>query len=839
MWLPLRKGSATRGQVGRDDPTRAGFARTGSTRAAATCRGRRTTYTRAGIRLVCLTVLAVVLVVNAGGVLASEPDTANANGAFFESGWPNRGFAVTDHEGAHLWTSWQDLGGVRTIGAPVSRRFQLNGRVAQVFERGVLRWDPGQGVSVVNVLDSLSALGYDERLLSEFGIPAPADWAGDAGRDWPDVVRRHMALLDGSEPWRAALREAFRTAGGPLESDSAAIVLHGLPVAVAETHAGYALRAQRAAWVYRPDVDEAPRRVDLAKLLKISDIVPRRAKVPHGDDFRLPARPVSAVHFFDWWRRDYVPSEFFTHGLSWERIGITRDQVGSPAYYDANFRLIRDLGVDGVYWEWYQTGRSLTPTPMVLEALRRHDLKIGLFYDWEILNAGGQAVLSDHAYIAADEDSLSKIADEVIAFYQGISRDLWLFDADGQLPVVVYAYGLPEALDDTAGWTWFFTELVRRVETALDVDVIFDWSVAYLPPSQVQELAFERWPDDYAPFSFVVDIPQSQFGHHVVTWNYIFDNRGVAARDLLPRLIRDDNRYLQETAWLATHTDPSLVFIYSWNEFWEGSHLFPDDTYEWRRYDLAKAQLAELAETRVKDLPRAVIVGDPADAYPIGTNELFESQRLLLRHYLRRYVPQADFITPERATADLLAGYDMVVSLTTDRTVDRRLVELPESVQIVYWNATDLTTGFARRFVHAADAERPVGQFGTLDSHGRAIDDAISASGDVWRATLAADASAALQFDDGGQAYPLVAKAGNDHWINVYGPSDAALAAAFETVYGRELELAITFALGGRIQRLEVYPDGRVVQNTFSAPAVFLHEPLAIPDFEPALPEGL
>ena len=770
---------------------------------------------------------------------AAEPDTSNAGGAFFAAASPDRGFAVTDHDGAPLWSSWQDLGGLGTIGAPVSRRFELTGRIAQVFERGVLRWDPSRGVSLVNVLDVLSARGYDDRLLSELGIPASADWSGDAGLDWPAVASRHMALLDNPEPWRAALRKAFRTASEPLESTNAAIALHGLPMAVAETHAGYVLRAQRAAWVYQPEVDDAPRRVDISGFFKSTTLVPRRATVPHDPDLRLPPRPVSTVHFFDWWRDDYLPSEFFTHGLTWERIGITREQVGSPAYYDANFRLIRDLGVDGVMWEWYLSDYSLTPTPPVLDSLRRHDLRIGLFYDWELLHSGGKAVLSDRAYIAPDEASVSKIADEVIAFYQAIPRNLWLFDANDQLPVVVYAYGLPEALDDTEAWTWFFTDLVRRVETALDVDVIFDWSVAYLPPSQVQELAFERWPDDYAPFSFVVDIPQSQFGHHVVTWNYIFDNRGVAARDMLRRVVRDDNRYLQETAWLAAHTNPSLVFIYSWNEFWEGSHLFPDDTYEWRRYELAQAQLADLAESRHDDLPRAVIVGDPADAYPIGTNGLFERQRLLVRHYLRRYVPQADFLTPGRATAEVLAGYDLVVSLTTDRSIDGILSALPESTQIVYWNATDLTAGFARRFVEAADTERPVGQFGTVDGDGQALDEAITASGDVWRVTLAAGASALLQFEEDGQAYPLVVRAGNDYWINVYEPSDAALAAAFESVYGRELELAITFALGGRIQRLEVYPDGRVVQNTFSAPAVFVHEPLAIPDFEPAPPEGI
>ncbi len=796
---------------------------------------------RAVVRLGWAVALAAVMVVGAGAAQADEPAVSAGTGAFFALAESTLGFAVTDDRDVRLWSAWRDLGGEQTVGAPVSRRFALDGQVAQVFERGVLRWDPGPGASLVNVLDLLAARGHDARLLAEFGVPASADWSEDAGQGWPAVQRRHMALLDGPESWRTALREAFRTAREPLANENAAIVLHGLPMAVAETQAGYALRAQRAAWVYAPDVDEAPRRVDIPGLLEATEVVPPHATVPHRPDQRphlRPARPVSAVHFFDWWRRDYLPSEFFTHGLTWERIGITREQVGSSAYYDANFRLIRDLGVDGVIWEWYD-GWNLTPSGTVLDSLRRHDLKIGLFYDWELLHAGGQAVLSDRAYIAADEPSLSKIAEEVIAFYQGIPPDLWLYDSDGRLPVVVYSYGFPEALTDTAAWTWFFTELARRVEAALRVDVIFDWSVAYLPPSQVQELAFERWPDDFAPFNFVVDIPQSQYGHHVVTWNYIFDNRGVAARDGIPRVIRDHNRYLQETAWLAAHTSPSLVFIYSWNEFWEGSHLFPDDTYEWRRYELARAQLAELAEKRADDLPRAVIIADPADSYPAGENGLFESQRLLVRHFLRRYAPQADFITAARATEAELAAYDLVISLTTDRAVDPALAALSESTQVVYWNANDLTTGFAQRFVQTVEPARPVGKFQILDRDGQPIDDSITANGDVWRATLAVGASAALQFDDNGRAYPLVVRSGNDHWINIYHPTDAALAAAFEAVYGRELEPAITFALGGRIQRLEVYPDGRVVQNTFSAPAVFRHEPLAVPDFQPVAPAGL
>ena len=805
---------------------------------------RGTGRARTALWLACLLTLAAVLGVDARGVRAAEPTVPINAGAFFVADTADEselGFSVTDDRGVRLWSGWRDLGGERTLGAPVSRRFVLAGWVRQVFERGVLRWDSARGASVVNVLDFLSAQGHDDQLLSDFGVPASVDWSADAGDGWSGIRARHLALLDGPEPWRAALRQAFRTADEALANNDAAIALHGLPMAVALTDAGYALRAQRAAWVYAPETDDAPRRVPVLDLLEATGLLPAHATAPHRADERphlRPARPVSAVHFFDWWNREYLPTEYFTHGLTWERIGLTREEVGSSAYYDTNFRLIRDLGVDGVFWEWYD-GRNLTPSAMVLDALRRHDLKIGLFYDWEVLHSGGQAVLSDRAYIAADEASVSKIADEVIAFYQGIPSDLWLYDAGGQLPVIVYAFGFPEALEDTELWTWFFTELARRVETALAADVIFDWSVAYRPPSQIQELAFERWPDDYAPFNFVVDVPQSQFGHHVVTWNYIFDNRGVAARDRLPRVVRDDNRYLQETAWLAAHSNPSLVFIYSWNEFWEGSHLFPDDTYEWRRYELAQAQLAELAETRADDLPHAVIIGDSADSHPSGTNGLFEYQRLLLRHFLRRYVPQADFITPARVTADALAGYDLVVSLTTDRAVDTLLAALPESTQIVYWNATDLTTGFAQRFVQTAAARQPYGRFEILDRAGQAIGDTVAARDDVWRATLADGASTVLGYEDAGRSYPLVVQAGNDHWINVYNPTDAALAAAFQTVYGRPLERAITFALGGLIQRLEIYPDGRVIQNTFSAPAVFRHEPLAVPEFEPVPPEGL
>ena len=157
---------------------------------------------RIALRLACLVVLTAVLGVAARGVRATEPALPINAGAFFVADAADEselGFSVTDDRGVHLWSGWLDLGGERMLGAPVSRRFVLAGWVRQVFERGVLRWDSARGASVVNVLDLLSAHGHDDQLLSDFGIPASADWSADTGDGWSGIRARHLALLDGSE----------------------------------------------------------------------------------------------------------------------------------------------------------------------------------------------------------------------------------------------------------------------------------------------------------------------------------------------------------------------------------------------------------------------------------------------------------------------------------------------------------------------------------------------------------------------------------------------------------------------------------------------------------------
>jgi hypothetical protein len=84
-------------------------------------------------------------------LLALSPAVAYADaeipgGRFFTEALPDRddggGFAVQDGHGAKLWTAFGAAGGTEGLGYPISRRFDLDGGIAQAFVHAVLRWDP-------------------------------------------------------------------------------------------------------------------------------------------------------------------------------------------------------------------------------------------------------------------------------------------------------------------------------------------------------------------------------------------------------------------------------------------------------------------------------------------------------------------------------------------------------------------------------------------------------------------------------------------------------------------------------------------------------------------------
>jgi hypothetical protein len=53
------------------------------------------------------------------------------------------GFAVTNAERIPLWNEFHRLGGVAVVGFPLTSRFDAFGRVAQIFQQGILTWDAG------------------------------------------------------------------------------------------------------------------------------------------------------------------------------------------------------------------------------------------------------------------------------------------------------------------------------------------------------------------------------------------------------------------------------------------------------------------------------------------------------------------------------------------------------------------------------------------------------------------------------------------------------------------------------------------------------------------------
>lgn len=146
-----------------------------------------------------------------------------------------KGFPIVDDAEAPLWREFQRLGGVAGLGYPTSRRFKWDGFVSQAMQKGVLQWQPGGGrVYLVNVFDEMSKKGLDNWLNAFRQTPRIADWSSDTGRNWDDVVKAHLALLDANP----AIKARYLSVPDPIN-------LYGLPMSYADMGNNYTLRAQR------------------------------------------------------------------------------------------------------------------------------------------------------------------------------------------------------------------------------------------------------------------------------------------------------------------------------------------------------------------------------------------------------------------------------------------------------------------------------------------------------------------------------------------------------------------------------------------------------------------
>ncbi|MGB0389015.1 MAG: hypothetical protein ACPGWR_29685 [Ardenticatenaceae bacterium] len=167
-----------------------------------------------------------------------EEDFAIPNGHFYtQTANGEGGFGVVDDEEARFWSEFQRLGGLQTVGYPISRRYVYDGFVTQAFQKLLLQWRPEVGQAwPVNVFDELSDNGFDDRLLSTRQTPSPLTDFDPPNASWEEIVAARQGLLDDNP----AIHERYFSLPDSLN-------VFGLPTSrVEDMDNHYAVRTQRA-----------------------------------------------------------------------------------------------------------------------------------------------------------------------------------------------------------------------------------------------------------------------------------------------------------------------------------------------------------------------------------------------------------------------------------------------------------------------------------------------------------------------------------------------------------------------------------------------------------------
>jgi hypothetical protein len=166
--------------------------------------------------------------------VASGHFYTQANG---QAGRGGSGYSVVDDDQATMWSEFQRLGGVATLGYPISQRYLLgDGLTYQAFQKGILQWIPTEHTTqLANIFDQLNAVGRDPWLSTFKQTPASRDWSADQGQPWDTVVANHLAVLDANP----AIRSAYL-------GDPAHLEHFGLPMGYADYGAVAVIRCQRA-----------------------------------------------------------------------------------------------------------------------------------------------------------------------------------------------------------------------------------------------------------------------------------------------------------------------------------------------------------------------------------------------------------------------------------------------------------------------------------------------------------------------------------------------------------------------------------------------------------------
>lgn len=162
--------------------------------------------------------------------------------------FPQTGFFLRNRDGVNFLSEFDRLGGVATLGYPVSRVFQMGGLQHQGFQRGILQWRPeAKGAVLVNIMDELHSLGKDDWLLAK-GVP-PSSPDDGSGGDFNKARETRLSWLTNQN-----IRQAYFANPDPLG-------FYGLPTSQPQRQGPFiAQRFQRGVlqlWV--EDVPGMPR----------------------------------------------------------------------------------------------------------------------------------------------------------------------------------------------------------------------------------------------------------------------------------------------------------------------------------------------------------------------------------------------------------------------------------------------------------------------------------------------------------------------------------------------------------------------------------------------------
>ncbi len=176
---------------------------------------------------------------------AADFDLSGGSGHFYSQAsghGAGYGFSITNSGGIALWSEFQRLGGVDSLGYPSSQRFMMDGFVVQATQKVILQWRPDANppqVYFVNVFDKLHDLGDDVALTQRFAIPPQVPATFDAGKATQlDVIHGRLALANPDRYIAAAYYSG--------NSMYQAIQKNGLPTSPIVNEGPFsALRAQR------------------------------------------------------------------------------------------------------------------------------------------------------------------------------------------------------------------------------------------------------------------------------------------------------------------------------------------------------------------------------------------------------------------------------------------------------------------------------------------------------------------------------------------------------------------------------------------------------------------